>query len=203
MKTTQCVRKGLLTGLMAIFLGLMLAPASVQAQEEDESEAPVVMTEYSDYQCPACAYFHPIVQKLKEEFGEQLHINYKYFPLNSHQYAALSARAAQAARNQDKFMEMHNKLFEGQQRWSSSPNPQPIFMSYAREIGLDMAQFRNDLNAAETQRIVMEEKREGQNMGVNATPTFIINGTMLETPPSTFEEFRKVIQGYLDEVQSQ
>lgn len=197
-------RNRVFTGLLVMCLGLLLVPAAAQAQDgEGESEAPVVMTEYSDYQCPACGYFHPIVKKLKEEFGEQLHINYKFFPLNSHQYAALSARAAQAARNQDKFLEMHNMLFEGQQRWSSSPNPQPIFMSYAREIGLDMNRFRSDLNSAETQRTVMEEKREGQNMGVNATPTFIINGTMLETPPSTFEEFRQVIQGYLDKAQSQ
>lgn len=200
----RSLRNGAFAGLLLMCLGLLLMPAAVQAQDgEGEAEAPVVMTEYSDYQCPACGYFHPIVKKLKEEFGEQLHINYKFFPLNSHQYAALSARAAQAARNQGKFLEMHNMLFEGQRRWSSSPNPQPIFMSYAREIGLDMAQFRSDLNSAEAQRTVMEEKREGQNMGVNATPTFIINGTMLETPPSTFEEFRKVIQGYLDKAQSQ
>lgn len=187
------------TGLLALLaVALLGVPSPVQAQEEGE-EAVVQMTEYSDYQCPACAYYHPIVKKLKEHFGEKLEVTYKFFPLNSHQYGALSARAAQAAKNQGKYLEMHNLLFEGQQRWSSSPNPQPIFLSYAREIGLDIEQFKQDLNAAETQRTVMEEKQEGVNRGVNATPTFFVNGEKLEPAPQSFEEFRKLIESYMQQ----
>ncbi len=192
-------RNGIVCFFVLLTAGLLLSlPATTHAQE-DEEEAAVVLTEYSDYQCPACAYFHPIVVKLKEEFGEKLQVNYKYFPLNSHQYAALAARAAQAAKNQGQHLEMHNKLFEEQQRWSSAPNPQSIFVSYARELGLDVEQFKNDLNAAETQRTVMEEKQEGINQGVNATPTFIVNGDMLQQAPQTFEEFRKLIASYMEE----
>lgn len=187
------------TGLLTLMAGALLSvPTAAQAQQEGEESA-VQMTEYSDYQCPACAYYYPIVKKLKEHFGEKLEITYKFFPLNSHQYGALSARAAQAAKNQGKYLEMHNLLFEGQQRWSSSPNPQPIFLSYAREIGLDIEQFKQDLNAVETQRTVMEEKQEGVNRGVNATPTFFVNGEKLEPAPQSFEEFRKLIESSMQQ----
>lgn len=197
--TMNSSRNGIAFILILLTAGLLFTlPAATHAQEGEE-EAAVVMTEYSDYQCPACAYFHPIVVKLKEEFGEELQVNYKYFPLNSHQYAALAARAAQAAKNQGKHLEMHNKLFEEQQRWSSAPNPQSIFVSYARELELDVEQFKNDLNAAETQQTVMEEKQEGINRGVSATPTFIVNGDMLQQVPQTFEEFRKLIASYMEE----
>src|SRR5680860_735558 len=55
-----------------------------------EQQADVVLTEYSDFECPACAYFYPIVEKLKDEYGDKLEVDYHYFPLNIHQYAMLS-----------------------------------------------------------------------------------------------------------------
>ena len=164
---------------------------------QDNTSADVVLTEYSDYQCPACAYFHPIVNKMEQDFGDRLHVEYRYFPLNSHQFGALSARAAQAARNQGKFKSMHDLLFENQQQWASSGNPQPIFVNYARELGLNVEQFKEDLNSAETQRLVMEDKQEGQAAGVNATPTFFINGDKLEQNPRTYEQFKALVEQHL------
>lgn len=169
------------------------------AQGSSAESISVTLTEYSDYQCPACGYFHPIVKKLKDKFGERLQLKLKFYPLNSHQFAALAARAAQAAKNQGKFREMHNMLFENQKHWSSSINPAPIFEGYAKKIGLDMKQFRNDLNAAETQKAVMEEKQEGRAKGVNSTPTFFIDGQPLEKLPRTYAQFEKVIQKHLNE----
>jgi len=169
------------------------------AQQQTSSTAKVTIVEYSDYQCPACAYYHPIVDSLKQEFGDDLSVEYKYFPLNSHQYAALAARAAEAARNQGKFLEMHNLLFENQQQWSSSNNPISSIINYARELDLDMDKFRQELNAAETQQIVMEEKQEGIQMGVNSTPTFYINGKKLEQNPNTYNGFKSIIEGYMND----
>ncbi len=169
------------------------------AQQQTSSTAKVTIVEYSDYQCPACAYYHPIVDSLKQEFGDDLSVEYKYFPLNSHQYAALAARAAEAARNQGKFLEMHNMLFENQQQWSSSNNPISSIINYARELDLDMDKFRQELNAAETQQIVMEEKQEGIQRGVNSTPTFYINGEKLEQNPNTYNGFKSIIEGYMND----
>lgn len=185
--------------VLSALLMLFFAPGETWAQQQ-ESGAKVVITEYSDYQCPACGYFHPMVEKLKQEYGDRLKVNYRYFPLNSHQYAALAARAAEAARKQGQFKAMHDLLFENQQYWSSSGNPQAIFIGYARDLGLDMDQFRSDLNSGETQRTVMEEKQEGQRQGVNSTPTFFINGDKLDTLPRTYASFKAVVDSYMQEM---
>ncbi|MFH5882886.1 DsbA family protein [Halalkalibaculum sp. DA3122] len=179
------------------FIFLLTAAGSF-AQESD-SEADIVLTEYSDYQCPACAYYHPVVEKLKEEFGDKLKVEYRYFPLNSHQFAALAARAAEAAGNQGQFKAMHDMLFENQDNWSSSGNPQSIFIGYAKELGLDVQQFQSDLNAAETQKTVMEQKQEGVNMGVNSTPTFFINGIKVQQLPRSYDQFKSLLESQMSE----
>lgn len=187
-----------ITTIVTVILCMPLA-ASLAQNGDNDSGAKVVITEYSDYQCPACGYFHPIVKKLKQDYGDDLKVNYRYYPLNSHQFAALAARAAESARNQGKFLEMHNMIFENQQKWSSSGNPQPIFIGYARDLGLDVEQFREDLNSGETQRAVMEEKKQGMNLGVNSTPTFFINGEKLQRLPRTYRDFKAIIESYMQE----
>lgn len=191
--------------LLALFATLFMVScqnSDTEAQSGDSDDPDkVVITEYSDYQCPACAYFHPIVEKLKENMSDEVQVELRYFPLNSHRYAALAARAAQAAKNQDKFHEMHSMLFENQDRWSKSSNPATEIVNYAREIGLDMDQFTNDLNAGETQEIVMEQKQEGADMGVSSTPTFYIDGEEVDPLPKTYEEFEALVQKRLEEKQ--
>lgn len=184
-----------------ILLGFLIATFSATGAmaQESSSNAEVVLTEYSDFQCPACGYFYPMVEKLKEEYGDKLEVNYRHFPLNSHQFAALAARAAEAARNQGEFDAMHDRLFENQQSWSSSGNPQAVFTGYAQDIGLDMQQFKNDLNSAETQQTVMEQKQEGQNRGVNSTPTFFVNGDMVQQMPRSYEQFKTIIESAMQE----
>lgn len=166
--------------------------------QEVSTEDQVILTEYSDYQCPACAAYHPLVEKLKEDFGDQLKVEYRHFPLNSHQFAFIAARAAEAAKNQDRFQEMHNMLFDNQRRWSSSGNPQSQFINFAREIGIDVEQFKNDLNNADTQRSVVEEKNKGREEGVNATPTFFIDGQKVEQNPRSYEAFKALIESSLE-----
>lgn len=186
------------SAIAIIFLGLG-AVSETTAQNNSAEEPTITITEYSDYQCPACAYFHPIVKKLKDNFGDQIQVNLKFFPLNNHQYAALAARAAQSAKNQGKFHEMHNLLYENQKHWSSSVNPTPIFEGYAEKLDLDMEEFQNDLNAAETQKAVMQEKAEGREAGVSSTPSFFIDGQQLENLPRTYSQFEEIIQQHLDQ----
>lgn len=181
--------------LSLLVIGCSSKQNEATAQENSEA-AKLTLTEYSDYQCPACAYFHPIVDSLKKTYGNDLEVVYKDFPLNSHQFAALAARAAEAAKNQGKFLEMHNKLFENQQQWSSG-DAESRFVGYAKEIGLDIEQFKQDLNAAETQKAVMEEKQEGVQMGVDSTPTFFINGEKLQQNPPSYEDFKALIDVYM------
>lgn len=181
------------------FLLLSCGSNENKATAQESTSAKVTLTEYADYQCPACAYFHPIVDSLKKAYGDDLAVEYRYFPLNSHQYGALSARAAQAAKNQGKFMEMHSMLFENQQQWSSAGNPEATFAGYARTLGLDVEQFRDELNASETQQVVMEEKQQGVQKGVSSTPTFYINGEKLQQNPPSFNDFKALIDVYMNE----
>jgi protein-disulfide isomerase len=168
------------------------------AQSSGETEALITMVEYSDYQCPACAYFHPIVEQLKETYGDTLEVEYRYFPLNNHQYAALATRAAKATKNQGEFMAMHNMLFKNQESWSAG-DAQNKIIGYARKIGLDMDQFREDLNSSETQRTVMMEKQEGQNRGVNSTPSFFVNGRKMDQVAGTYGPFKELVDHYVDD----
>lgn len=159
----------------------------------------VVLTEYSDYQCPACAYYHPIVEKIKNEMSDQVEVRLRFFPLNGHRYSALAARAAQAAKNQGKFYEMHALLFENQQQWSQASNPVTAIVNFARTLELDLNQFTEDLNAGETQKTVMEQKQQGADRGVNSTPTFYLDGEEVDPLPKTYEEFKALIEKQLAE----
>lgn len=192
------MKKVIPTVLLSVAMLFGMGAINQTIAQDGSEETTITMTEYSDYQCPACGHFHPIVEKLKEKYGDQIELELKHFPLNSHQYAALAARAAEAAKNQGKFKQMHNLIFENQQRWSSSGSPTSIFVNFAEEIDLDVEQFKNDLNAAETQKVVMEQKQEGRNAGVNATPTFFIDGQKVDPLPRDFQEFDQLIQQHLN-----
>ncbi|HLR24321.1 MAG TPA: thioredoxin domain-containing protein [Fodinibius sp.] len=192
--------KTFIVGLAAafVFVGCQNSDTEAQSSQSEQTDK-LVITEYSDYQCPACAYFHPFVEKIKKTMGDKVTFNLRYFPLQSHRYSALAARAAQAAKNQGKFIEMHNLLFEQQQQWVSSSNPATAIVNFARRLDLDLNQFTEELNAAETQEIVMEQRQEGIDKGVNSTPTFFIEGEKLDPLPKTYEEFKKAIEKHLNE----
>lgn len=170
-----------------------IQPVNDTSQIADTTSAEVVLVKFSDYQCPACKYYAEFVERAKEEYGDKLKVVYKHFPLSMHPYAELAARAAEAAKVQGKYEEMHEMLFAGQEQWSRG-NAEAIFLGYARSLGLDMEQFSKDLNSAAMQRIVVADKREGRQLGVNSTPTIFINGIKLENNPRYYEDFKAKIE---------
>lgn len=167
------------------------------AQESGASDAKLNIIKYSDYQCPACKYFVSIERRLKEEYGSEISITTKHFPLNMHEHAQLASRAAEAARAQGKYQEMHDMIFEGQEQWARG-NAEAMFIGYANRLGLDTEQFKNDLNSADMQRIVMSDKREGMRLNVNSTPTFFINGVKLERNPRSYETFKALLDNMIN-----
>lgn len=188
------MRKGFL--LFAVFALIFSVNALAQQTEGDAESAKINIVKYSDYQCPACKYFVSIEEQLKEEYGDDLSIVVKHFPLNMHEYAQLASRAVEAARAQGKYQEMHDMMFAGQEQWARG-NAEAMFIGYARELDLDVEQFRADMNSAKMQRIVMADKREGLNRNVNSTPTFYINGMKLEQNPRTYGAFKAIIDNIL------
>jgi len=171
-------------------------------------DASVVLTEYSDFQCPACASFHPVIVDVMNQFGDEIRFEYKHFPLPMHNLAEAASRASEAAGQQDAFFEYHDILFERQRVWSSSPNPRALFIEYADELGLDVQTFRRHMNSSVLTDKIRAEHREGRDLNVTGTPTMFLNGErmIIQTYDDFYEQIVKAvnpdIQFSLPEVES-
>ncbi len=153
----------------------------------------VLIVEYSDFQCPACRSYYPIVRQLVEEYKTQVTFVYRHFPLISiHGNAEFAARASEAAALQGKFWEMHDLLFEKQNEWASVADIEPLFISYATLIGIDAEKFRADWVSKGVKDIVKASRLHSLKEGLQGTPTFFVNGQKIENPNS-LEQFKAVI----------
>ena len=164
--------------------------------QEPQVEPKVTLVKFSDYQCPACAVYYSFEKQLKQDLGDDVLIITKHFPLNQHPYAHLASRAVEAAKVQGKKHEMHDLIFVGQSQWSRG-NAEAIFIGYAKSLGLDEDKFVADMNSADMNRIVMEQRREGIEKQIRSTPTFFINGEMIENNPPNYEQFKKLVLSYM------
>ncbi|MFA6307380.1 MAG: thioredoxin domain-containing protein [Patescibacteria group bacterium] len=164
-------------------------------------EALVTLIEYSDFQCPACANYQPMIKKLAEEMGDKIQIIYRHFPLSSiHSQAQLAAQAAEAAGQQNAFWAMHDKLFEGQSTWSNQSNAEEIFINYAEKLELNIEQFKSDLDNNAIEDAIKDDVRSGNQALVEGTPTFFLNGEKINNPRS-YDKFRQLINDELSKIQ--
>lgn len=153
----------------------------------------VTLIEYGDFQCPACAQYHPLVKQLLSEEGDKMHFVYRYFPLtNVHKNARISANAGFAANKQNKYWEMHEALYAAQNDWALIPNPQDIFVGYAKDLGLNTDQFKKDMNSDEANKFVDDSLNAATNLGLNSTPSFFLNGKYINSP-NTYDDLKKLI----------
>src|SRR3989344_830197 len=173
----------------------------IQINDKDFSAGPsdgeITLVEYSDFQCPACAVWYPILNQLKSdaEIKDQLRIIYRFFPLSQiHTNAELSSRSAYAAGQQNKFWEYHDLLFEKQEEWSglSTSLARERFIAYAEAVGVDRERFISDTDSTESKKAVQDSYNEGSKFGVNSTPTFFVNGVKLRSVKS-YEELKSVL----------
>ncbi|PIR41542.1 MAG: hypothetical protein COV31_00330 [Candidatus Yanofskybacteria bacterium CG10_big_fil_rev_8_21_14_0_10_46_23] len=165
---------------------------------EGLATASVTLIEYSDFQCPACASYFPILEQLKAQFPNDLKFVYRHLPLISiHPNALGSAQAAEAAGLQGKFFEMHYILFSRQAQWSGQRNPDSLFEAYAQELGLNLEKFKEDLDSGQTRDRVNADLNEARALGLNATPTFFLNGVAIGTPQG-LEPFAQLVQSAIE-----
>lgn len=151
------------------------------------------LVEYSDFQCPACASFHPVLKKLIAEHGDKFNFVYRHYPLvQVHQHAEAAAIAAEAAGKQGKFWEMHGMLFETQDVWVKASNPREVFVSYATQLGLDAKKFTADLDDKEIRTKITDQYIGGTKSGVRGTPSFYLDGKQIVNPTS-YEAFVKLV----------
>ncbi len=164
------------------------------------SKGVVVVEEFGDYQCPPCGSLHPEMKKIKAEYGDRIRFIFRHFPLSQiHANARAAANAAVAAGKQGKFWEMHNLLYENQPAWSEAPDLTPIAVNFARQLGLDIARFAQDMNGNAVSAEVFGDYQRGISMGVTGTPTIFLDGQQLTneqmSPEKLREEINKRLKG--------
>lgn len=197
--------------LLILFGGVALFSKDSSAQKNNVTEAILVspdsqktgtesflkIVEFGDYQCPACAIYHPFIKQLLLDFPGKIDFVYRNFPLPSHKNAKISAYAAEAAGLQGKFWEMHNKLFEAQGAWSDLDNPKDVFIEYAVSLGLDKNKFLEDIDSQAVKNVIDRGLSDGRLAGISSTPTFFINGEEMALV-GTYEELKRLVEDILN-----
>lgn len=159
-----------------------------------EGKKHVTLIEYGDYQCPACGQYYPIVKQVQLKYNSDIVFQFRNFPLESlHPNARAGARAAEAAGMQGKYWEMHDKLYETQQQWAQLSDVKTAFESIASQLGLNMTKFRTDYASDTVNSTINADIGEGQKIGANSTPTFVLDGKKIDQNPRSLDEFYKLI----------
>lgn len=175
------------------------APVAVPTKPNFKVSSPVVVEEYGDYQCPPCGLLYPDLKKIEAEYGNQVQIVFHHFPLTKmHKNALAAAHAAEAARNQKKFWEMHDRLYRNQSAWADAEDPRPIFVSYARELGLNVEQFSSDMESNQVDQRISADIQRGSAQGVTGTPTVFLDTHLLRYEATNAEGLRRGINLLLE-----
>lgn len=162
------------------------------------NKAKVTLIEYADFQCSACSTYAQFVKQLNKDFGDNLFIVYRFLPLtDAHKNALLSAQAAFAAYKQNKFWEINQLLYQNQNSWTEADNAQQIFTDYAKQLNLNIDQFTSDFGADSTKTFINAERDEGISIGIFRTPSFFVNGKLIENPQS-YDAFKQIIQNEIN-----
>ncbi len=167
------------------------APLGVErgrANVSTDVSAPVVIVEFSDFQCPFCRKALPTLKQIKAVYGDDVAFVYKHFPLASiHPLAMRAAEASECARDQGKFWQYHDLLFENQGAFQDDK-----LVSYAEELGMDTRMFKDCLASGAKRLIIQRDFQEGLDQGLQGTPIFFINGRRLEGA-QPYSEFKRII----------
>lgn len=149
-----------------------------------DADAPVVVREFADYQCPACARFSDASEQLKQEYVETGKVRFVYFdlPLQQHDNAVPAALAARCAGDQGAYWEMHDELFDMQSEWSGSGSPIDTFSRYANDLGLDERRFRRCMNTDLHVDDIERSRRVAMQLKVTSTPTVLVDNVRLTRP---------------------
>ncbi len=155
-------------------------PVGERDHARGPEDAPVTLVQYADFECPSCGDIYPAVKRLQNRVGRQLRLIFRHFPLvNQHPHAVQAARAAEAAAAQDeqKFWQMHDRLYERQGSLTRDD-----LEAYAADLELDLEQFRRELDEDIYRDRIREDQQSGRESGVNGVPTFFINGQRYDGP---------------------
>ena len=154
--------------------------------------APVTLVEFTDFGCPACQAYHPIVEEIVDEYPDVVRHAVRHFPLPQHKDADKAAAAAHAAGEQGVFFEYSDLLFANQNAFGDDD-----LKRYADILGMDLEKFQADLKDKAYEDIVDEDVRYGRGIGINSTPTFLLNGKQLRL--RNFNDLKVQVENALEE----
>lgn len=166
------------------------------------ADAPVVLVEFTDYQCPFCSrHFLETYPQIKADYVDSGKVRYVFldFPLTSiHPQAQQAAEAARCAGDQGAYVEMHDMLFARQGEWTGRSDAADLFTNYATDLGLDAAGFADCLDSRTHEAAVLADLEQGIRLGVDGTPAFFLNGNFL-SGAQPYEVFQNTIEALLAE----
>lgn len=156
-----------------------------------KKNAKVTVVEYSDFQCPFCERAYPTMKQLVQEYGDRISVEFRHFPLSFHPFAAKAAEASECAAEQGKFWQFHDYAFEHQTALSFDALKQ-----WAGAIGLNTSKFNTCLDSGKYAAKVAAQQAEGEQLGVNGTPTAFINGKSV-VGAQPYEVFKQAVEDAL------
>jgi len=151
-----------------------MTDSGLQSRAKGPAGAKVLLTEFSDFQCPSCRYARPIVEELLKQYDGKVRFVFRHYPLNQHSRARDAALAAECAARQGKFWAMHDLLFDKQDEWTNAPDLGAQFAGYAQTAGLDAGSFAACISRPDTMSAVDRDVREGDAWQVTSTPTLFV-----------------------------
>ena len=173
---------------------LVVSKNGNSSAEKGPAKARVLITEFSDFQCPYCKEAQPTISRVMQGYAAQVKLEFKSLPLEIHPFALPAAKAAYCAGKQGAFWQVHDALFAAAELSQSTIN------QIVGDLRLNSEQFNKCLSSTESQAAVMADLAEARRLGIEGTPTFIINGKVLRGAV-TFEEFSEVIEHELKSAQ--
>jgi len=193
----------------AIFLLGQQSSSSQNAKSVDQSllirensnklgsdSAKIKFVEFGDLQCPACGQAYPVVKRVISDYNGKILFVFRNFPLSIHQNSQVAAEAAEAAGAQGKYWEMNEMLYQNQGAWSASNSVLDVFTDYAKTLKLDTEKFKQDVKDNKFAKKIQDDTNDGVALGVNATPTFYLNGKQIVGVPS-YDSLKKEIDNLL------
>ena len=161
------------------------------------ANATVLVEEYADFQCGACAGKHAVFNELMSEYGNKIKFVFRNYPLPMHNKAYEAAVASEAAGLQGKFWEMQNLLFTNQQKWVADSGHRKLFDEYAKTIGIDVEKFNNDFLGINAKTRVDADMKRGNALSLQSTPSLFVNGKPVIFEQMTLEALKPIIDAEL------
>ncbi len=151
----------------------------VDSRKKGNPAAELRIIEYIDFECPACAQGSEILNQYIKKYPDKIYMEVKYYPLDGHRHAFMSARYAECAAKQGKFWPFFDLLVKRQDQWKKLTNAESAFQTIAKEVEMDFKKLDHCMQDDEVDEVIVNEKIEGKSLGIQSTPTYFINEKMV------------------------